>query len=363
MAHISDLLIRGGLNNVDDYRLYGGEPVAISGGDGQTTTYIAGNKPSIILRNKLLEWETFKEVHPDNSDTRALCNTANIILDGRQALELDDTLEILRATYRMSDMQLSRTLTRRLDFGEFTKRALKSIFNNWMKYIEKLVVEYINVRNKYIAKTGVADVPNDMAALKKNWKALDHYYGINSSAPVLLYSNFPERPYDLPWLRGEFVEDDVWDILPDEFHWAIAGVPATNKFHKALQDANFIYLGFCPKAPKQRLLRLFKFPIEELLLSIKALDPASKSANDITISDLARMINDTHASGNPLRLEPPSVRREPEPGGDDAVLVRWYIDQFVQIYMTMRPHFEQIEKYYTDLAKKLGQLSIKLEGM
>ena len=359
---IFDLLVSGGLQNVDDYKLHGGVAISISGGDGKIRKYVAGNKHSVTLRSKVLEWGTFKDMYKnelDEAGIKVLCDTANLIMDGRKSLNIEDTLEILRAMYKLDDNHLFRVMARRLDFGEFTKTALKSLFKNWAGYVEKLVVQYIEVRNTYIEKNKSGDVPNDMDALAKNWRAIDQYYGIDSSAPVLLYSHFPDRPYNLPWLRGEFVDEDVWDIIPEKVHWDVAGTPATTSFWKALSKSGFVYLGFCPKAPKVRLLSLFKFPVDDLLEAIKAL--GGSPASPISLAELSSMV-----CGGPkpdANFIIPEIARGVEPDLDNVAKVKWYLDQFVQMYVASKPHFEKIEKYYTGLAEFLGSVSIKLDKL
>lgn len=361
----SDLLKRGGLSNVHDYNAHGG--FGLSFGRGSTKrTYIVGNKTSVALRSKILEWDAFNEMYPDelsDEGIAALCDTVNRIIDGRISVDLPSTLEILRATYKMDDVQISQTLLRRLNFGEFTKVALQTIFENWMRCLERLVIDYSKTRNEYIKKTGAQDIANDIEALSAKWTALDKYYEINSSSPILLYSYFPNRPYDLPWLRGTYVEDDVWDIKIPEFHWTVSGIKETDEFYQALTRSGFAYLGFCPRAPKQRLMRLLAFPADALAAATKALGGSDRS-NRVSLESLCARMRESQtldADGNHPVFAPPNMKRLPEPNGTTVSLVKWYVTQFIDIYMQLKLHFESIENYYVELARKLRKIGSILE--
>ena len=361
MDNAMDELKRGGLDRVDDYSQNGGEAMSFSGGKDKMRTFIVGTKVAVKLRDNILEWGAFKETYNGSdselgaSGIKALCNVARIILNNKNDLELDATLEVLRATYKLSNEKLCQVLTRRFDFGEPTKTALKSIFMNWRRHLEYSVINYSDARNRHIDEHPESGTKNNLGALYKNWMAIDQYYNIESSSHLLLYSKFPARPYDIPWLRGEFTEDDVWDIHPAEFHWTISDIPETNLLIRALNASDFTYLGFCPKAPKTRLLKLFSFPIEELYNATKALGGKVGTSSGLSIVTIRPDTQPTFA--------PPIIKREVEPSGNAVDMVEWYIDQFIKIYMTMKPHFEAVERYYVGMARKLSDIGFKLENM
>lgn len=364
-----DMLVHGGMNNLDDYKKSGGITLSFSGGTNNKKTYIVGNKASIKIRDKILEWGAFKELYPDklgNAGTSALCKVAARILYHTESLDLDQTLETLRITYKLPDVKLSQMILRRFNLGEVTKNSIHSIFVNWAKYLEKSILKYAEIRNAYIDhnqthnQNGNNEV-NNIKDLLKNWSVIDKYYDIETSSPLLLYSHFPKKPYDLPWLRGAFIEDDLWDIYPNKFHWIITGVPETELLQNTLTNSNFLYLGFCPRAPKERLRRLFSFPIEELHAATKALG-GDIDTTPLPLPEIITMINQSGPRA-PTSFEPPTILRELEPDGDVEHKVKWYVEKFIDIYLKMKPHFESIETYYVNLAKNLSLVGFKLENI
>lgn len=361
MEQAFTIIKKGGFNNVDDMKASGGFTLQFSGGKGKKTTHIVGNKTSVKLRDKILEWGAFKEIYPDianldDAGTKAMCNTVKLVMDSRICLNAEDTLEVLKIMYNLPDEKLSQMFIRRFNFGSSTIMALKSIYVNWVNHLETCVVNYTKARDAYIDKNNIKVNKNDVDKLHKNWNAIDNYYGINSSSPLLLYSSFPETPYILPWLRGTFTEDDVWDIYPEPFYWTVPGVSATATLEKAIKK--FTYLGFCPRRPKYRLKKLFEFPLKELYEATVALGGKPKSK--ITYENILKMMPNMK---KPPVFEVPEIKRLLEPEGNIKEKIKWYVERIINIYDKLKPHFKEVEKYYTDIAKKISEIGFKMEDL
>jgi hypothetical protein len=355
----------GGLDTVDDHESNGGFTLSISGGKSKPKrTLIVGNKASSKLRNKILEWGAFKEMYPDieKLDTvglSSLCNTVKLVIDSKNCLSPEDTLEVLKMMYELPDEKLSHMFLRRFNFGAPTKTALKSIFVNWVHHLETAVVDYTKARDAYITKNKLDDDPNNVKDLLKNWTALDNYYNIQSSSPILLYSSFPSKPYDLPWLRGAFVEIDVWDLYPRPFYWIVKGVPETIVLDKAVKK--FTYLGFCPKRPKFRLQELFKFPLDELHKATKKL--GGKLSSSTSYEKIVKLINKKGNLKTPVYTVPEIKKTNPPEDQDIRKQIKWYVEEILEIYKKLKPHFEEVEDYYTDIATRMGTIGISMEKL
>lgn len=354
--------IKGGeLGNVDDPKASGGFVMEFSGGKGIRTRKVVGNKSSDTVRDKMLEWGAFMEIYPDlekldTSGMKAMCKTVKLVIDSQNCLNPEDTLEILKTIYALPDEKLSQMFIRRFNFRESTKDALESIYVNWVDHLEKEVINYIQTREKYVAEKG--GISNDVKVLMKNWNAVDKYYNISSSSPLLLYTRFPERPYDLPWLRGTFTEADVWGIYPLPFYWIVKGVPATLKLDKKLKK--FTYLGFCPRRPKFRLSKLFEFPLEELHIATRAL--GGKVSNPGKYGKLVKLIEKGNIKVQTFAV--PLIKRKKEPDMEKIQQkIKWYVEEIIEIYKHLNTHFKKVEKYYTDVAKKMSEIGIKIERL
>lgn len=349
---------RGGLDNVDDSETSGGFALSFSGGSkGHIKTKIVGNKVLIKLRDKILEWGAFKEVYQnietlDKAGEDALCKTVKIITDSKTCLNLNNTLSVLKMIYLLPDEKLSQMFIRRFNFAEATQIALRSIYTNWVNHLETAIIEYAKARNLYIKGS---DKKNDVDELQKNWEAIDEYYGINSSSPLLLYTSFPENPYVLPWLRGIYTESDEWDICPLPFYWTVSGVQSTITLDKLVKK--FTYLGFCPRRPKYRLEKLFEFPLEELYKATKDLGGKVPSVHYKEIVSLLGQ----QTTAPVFRV--PNIPRHLPPDLDIKKQIKWYVEKIIEIYEILKPHFEAVEKYYLLIAKKMSSVGFKMESL
>jgi len=354
--------IKGGtLRNVDDSKASGGFALEFSGGKNNRTTKIVGNKSSINLRDKMLEWGAFSEIYPDvdkldSAGINAMCKTVKLVIDSQTCLKPGDTLEVLKSMYSLPDEKLSQMFIKRFNFGSSTVDALRSVYVNWVDHLESEVINYIETREKYI--TGKSEQSNDVKVLMKNWNAMDKYHGINSSSPILLYTSFPEIPYDLPWLRGTFTEGDIWDVYPLPFYWIVKGVSETLQLEKSIADFN--YLGFCPRRPKYRLKKLFEFPLDKLHSATKAL--GGKVSDTGRYAKVMKMINS--GSVKTPKFEVPELIRKKEPKLKNIQQkIKWHVEEIIEIYKSLHPHFKEVEKYYTDVAKQMSEIGIKMESL
>jgi hypothetical protein len=350
-------IMGGNLDNLDDMKASGGFPLQISGGKGRKKTVIVGNRTSVCMRDKILEWGTFNEMYPDmgrlgDSGEKSLCNTVKLIISSQSCMDLSSTLEILKITYDMPDKQMAQLFIRRFKFSAATIDTLRAIYSNWSDYLESAVIAYDHARADYIEKYQTADSPNDIALLTQNWSAVDKYYHINSSKPILLFSQFPNRPYDLPWLRGAFTEGDEWDVMPSLFNWKVNGVPEVDSLVKYL--TSFVYLGFCPKRPKYRLTQLLTFPIDQLRDAIVALGGDPPESHSKVLNLLGTTIPHPTYELDPIpRPEPPTHKLQCDS-------IHWYVGQILAIYKAMTPHFRKVENYYTKISKKMSKIGFEL---
>jgi hypothetical protein len=350
---------KGGINNVDVAEASGGFALSFSGGSNvRPKTKIVGNKTSVNLRDKILEWGAFKEVYTDiekldKFGEMALCKTVKLVTDSKNCLDLNNTLCVLKMIYALPDEKLSQMFIRRFDLAEATTSALRSVYVNWTDHLEIAIIEYAKVRNSYIKDS---EKKNDVHKLHTNWEAIDSYYGIKSSSPLLLYTSFPKSPYVLPWLRGAYTESDVWDIYPLAFTWTAQGVKTTKKLDALIHK--FTYLGFCPRRPMYRLQKLFEFPLEELYEATEAL--GGKVPNN-KYKEILSLIG--KKSLPPVFNVPKIPRKQPNPSNTTKKQIEWHIEEILEIYDTLKPHFKAVENYYSQIAQNMSSVGFKMEAL
>lgn len=349
------LIKKGGMSNLDDIKISGGVRLAIAG----SPDMVVGNQASLTIRDKILEWGAFREVYNDidkldDAGTETMCKIVRTVLDSHHCMGADDTLEILRETYQLPEKKMCQMFLKKFDFSNSVKIALRTIFSIWVKHLENLIKMYSDLRNNYIIKNPHAGNINDIKILMKKWKAIDKYYGIHTSSFLLLYTNFPQIPYDLPWLRGKFTEDDTWDIHPATFEWNISGIPIIKTLEDELKK--FVYLGFCPKRPKYRMTKLFEFPVVQLYDAIEALGGRIFPEK---YEEVATMIANIKVPKPDFII--PSIVKEPEPDkADTRKKIKWYVEKILEIYISLKPYFVQVEEYYIKIATKLSAVGFQM---
>lgn len=352
-------VIEGGVDNVDDSQGSGGTSLTISGGKKRDVTKRVGNKASVTLRDKILEWGAFNEIYPDvdkldKAGMQEMCKTVKLVIDSHTCLNPENTLEILKIMYNLPDEKLSKMFLQRFNFSASTKDALRSIYVNWVDHLESAVINYTKTRNAYIKKNSKKDPINKVEDLYKNWSAIDAYYNIQSSSPILLYSNFPKIPYELPWLRGRFTENDVWDVYPSMFYWGVSEVKETTKLENEIRQ--FTYLGFCPRRPKYRLKKLFDFPLDTLYKATEALGGKSSKHK---YHEVLKMIEKSGHIKTP-QFNIPQIKRKNPKGKTIQQKIKWYVEEIIKIYKILHPHFKEVESYYVEIAKTMSKIGFKI---
>lgn len=131
----------------------------------------------------------------------------------------------------------------------------RAIYTNIRILFEKMFMSFIEKRNNFVLE----DEKNNIDSIYREWKRVDSEMNISSSSVLLLFSNLPPSPSSLPWMKNTNMP---W---PDDIPKLKISSSKYKEF-KNLEDKYkmFTYYGFCPKAPRFRMIELLKFPLVEL---------------------------------------------------------------------------------------------------
>lgn len=315
-----------------------------------------GNQTEYKYMDKSAELEEYLNVETQDTDNVLVCGVMKSILNSTACLNLQESIIIINGYLDLGGAELAEVFIDKYDLKYIFVESAQALFKTWVMYIEKLMVMYINYRNAYIQKHKLqkTDSMNHMDELYENWMAIDKYYKIETSSPVLLYANFPSIPYDLPWLRQLYTEDDIWEVKPTPIHLSISKLPQTKKLEDAIK--NFTYLGFCPRRPLYRLQKLFEFPIEELILSIDAL---SQKKYKSQIPEYCRIF-DSIKNYEEFPVIDIEFKKEKLPDTSDKIYLRSGIQELISRLAQLHPYFKSVENYYEELSKIMSKCSFNI---
>jgi hypothetical protein len=274
-------LVRGGFGKVRNNDRF----VTFRG--GSTTIISVGNDYEALLRNFIIKWRTFCKYYPgtgsdagesSGSGSGSGSDAGESSGDGessgsgisdqtrldrcmRDLFRLEGGVELTEEEWCMvvSEINTSNTCLNLVIIKEKMKHGLRSVFHGWKKILEVIFT-------KLLEKMGTR-----MPPLIREWAEVDKKYDVQSSSLLLLFANLPNKPSDLPNLRDEKmpwpkVSRPVYRMqqTPD---MVLDGAPVPGKKVAAFAEAMkpWHYIGFCPRAPFERINRLFMFPLSELL--------------------------------------------------------------------------------------------------
>ncbi len=278
---------------------------------GGTTevTFKAGNKAKLSLRNRGIEWNTFKEHYTSlqpEQQMPALLEYAERMF-GLLGITSDNLGQSL-CDYFSQDMTiLIQKIRKHLYLQEPLSWSIREVFFALVHIYENLLKQLVT---------------------KEEW----------DSFMTEWIANDPEETSSKP----------LWNLTRDpDFKAAILS------HHKNLEswlNMTFQYKGFCPKVPAIRLGILLQFPARELITQMHWDDEEKK------INDMSKGVCDVIASSQPLDMNFAAgcVRPDPPVATSNPIEI---IDSIILCEQKMLPALEALETHYLNKAKLFNMLS------
>lgn len=330
----------------------------------QTQNVLVGDVTKTFIKNKITEWQTFKDVYYENGILNPkyydkLIDVINNIFPMPIHSEEDKELVYMITTmYNSSDDQFINGINTNLNLLYPLKLSLRHLFMIWKVHLEKLIEIFINVREQYIERNKLEkkNKENDFALLIDRWVAIDMENNIDTSSPIL-FLNFPPKITKL--------EKSIPSI---EWHINGAEKNITNTINNFLKKIKkFEYHGFCIHMVIKRFVLLMTFPFVDLLKVINILDISNKY--NVINENMEKILIEIKSLKNNLdlikdyknikitRLQVPSARDFPKNPGGKIKFYEKYIKAYLKIYQQILPMFSKKEKLICELSLKINLIS------
>lgn len=327
--------------------------------------YVVGNITKDFVKNKITEWETFKNVYYEHDKLKTkyydkLMDVMNNIFSMPVYTESDKELIYMITTmYNSSDEEFFNGINKSLNLLEPFKLTLRHLFMSWKLFLEKLVEIFVLLRNSYIEKQNKKEPKNkenNFMELVEKWIEIDMENKTDTSSPILFF-NFPPKKVNL--------EKSIPKI-----EWQINGAPKNitdmiDTFLKSIKQNEFGYCGFCIHAVIERFKLLMDFPFSELLNIIYALssnkDNIIQKLKIITknIKSLSLQIcNIKNMKSIKInRPKVPPAKDFPKNPKDKIQFYEKYIKAYLNIYQQILPNLVKKEKLICELSLKVNIIS------
>jgi hypothetical protein len=121
-----------------------------------TQNIVVGDIAKTFVKNKITEWQTFKDVYYENGSLNPkyydkLIDVVNIIFPLPVNSEVCKELTYMITTmYNSSDAQFLNGMNTIFNLLYSFKLTLRHLFMTWKVYLEKLIEIFVKLRNNYI---------------------------------------------------------------------------------------------------------------------------------------------------------------------------------------------------------------------
>lgn len=309
-------------------------PIYVGGAESKVKNILVGNKAKVAIRNRQIEWDTFKE-------HLALLGNRN---DNKEQM-LREFVDRFFAIQGNEETKLSEVLCNYIsqDLIQFVQHMRKMLFLHeplaWA--IREVFFSIVHIYEAVLKKL-ISESLWDMFIDK--WKQ--------------------HNPEDTSSLA-------LWNLGKDHtFEKAIIAAQPTLAplFTRVLNDsAQWSYKGFCPKVPGVRLGLLLKFPIWELLASVSS-DMKSQIMHTVDIDKINKgicnvihesslhteLFNITSIVDKCTRMDPPNKKEQRHPEN--------IIDLILKYEKELQPALDNLEKHYIEKAKLFGKIALAISN-
>lgn len=300
--------------------------------------YVVSNKFKTLLRDSFVNWGTFLEIYKKSLPEGVLFEQVVKLLDVKDTENLRDMMvPLVKKIYHLPAEAHMACMLKQFMLYEPVSIALHAIFTTIRTHYEELVEQFIETRNKYIKEHKLKDKLNNLSELNKYWADVNNQHDLESSSLTLLFINPPKG-------------------LKNQINFKVKGAPSKpiETFRASLKK--FKYPGFCPKVPQERIGQLLNFPIVELTIAIKSMDPDAKFPNYRKLEhDIQKLL-----AGVP---QPPVIkddieRKDPPKSLTEKIeLIKWYVDEILALRKHLLPYGKAYEEYYFNHSKILLEIN------
>jgi hypothetical protein len=298
--------------------------------------YVVSDKFKTMLRDSFIDWGTFLEIYKANMNDSTMFDQIIKLLNVKDNENLRDTmLPLVKKIYQLPASAHMICMVKQFMIYEPVSMAAHALFTAIKKHFEEIVERYIAARNKYINLQDTKDKVNDINELVKYWSEMNISYNLDTSSVILLFINPPQG-------------------IKSELHIKIKGIPESSMLKRAIK--HFHYPGFCPKVPHKRLAGLLTFPVNEFIKTIKKIDPEAKFPNYTLLEKRTKEI--LHTLGDKPEIPDDYKRQQPPKDITEKIeLIKWYVDEILNLRKSLLKYGREYEKYYANHAKILTDLT------
>lgn len=303
------------------------------------TRYTTGGKYRYMLRDLILDWETFLNVYQESLDYDHLFSQVVKLLNIKENENLRESMiDVIQEIYKLPAKQHLLCMMKQFMIYEPVSIAIHSIYIIFKHHFENIVKSYCSIRNAYIEKNKLNDAPNDWNYLINHWNEQNNYYELDSSSIILLFINPPKG-------------------IKTEMRFLIKGNPHTTELMKAIKK--YHYTGFCPKVPHRRLTELLNFPFQEFKNAILSMDKNISFPNYTQIEKEMRITLGKKIT-KPIINRKFNIENPPSGLKEKMDIIKWYVSKILEMRKELLPEAKLYENYYTDMAEQLQLVSDKI---
>lgn len=318
--------------------------------------YRVSDKFKSLLRDSFIDWGTFLEVYHDSVTYTDMFDQVTKLLNIKENENLRGImLPIIKKIYHLPAEAHMACMLKQFMIYEPVSIAIYGLFTLLKHHFEDIVEQFVKSRNAYLLSNSLHKIkPNDWDELVRDWNDLNTHYNLESSSVILLFLNPPKH-------------------IKSGLHFKIPGKEAViDKLRTSIN--NFHYPGFCPKVPNERLTKLLKFPINEFITAIRAINPDAKFANYKKIENnivpmlqdkpKKPMIKDTFVREKP----PADLLKSIKNSDDDAAqnarlhLIQWYVTKILELRKMLLEYGKAYEDYYIASARIINSIKEMIEA-
>lgn len=343
-------------------------------------TYQFADKFKFMLRDTIINWETFLEIYGTSIEYEDLFQQVVKLLniqyneDGStssdkpsQSTLKDILMPVVKRIYELPIEAHIACMMKQFVIYEPVSIAISELFSIFKRHYEMLVERFIKSRNSYLLKTNLDKKVklNDWDTLVETWYQSNGDNQLESSSITLLFLNPPKK-------------------LKSGIHY---GVPGHESVMTNLKTAvsKFQYPGFCPKVPIERLMKLLAFPVKEFVTAIRVLDKEMKFPNydeidRITEECFATVPKKPEITDGVEREQPPkhlidaikdakkAMRVEYHEDSAEYTaakieLIKWYVGRILDVRRRLADQGIKLEEYYIEMAERITQLNKKMKEL
>jgi hypothetical protein len=348
-------------DNLNDVNLNVYNTYDIGGLEASDDVGDSANRFRFMLRDSIIDWGTFMQIHGSQPDYDLLLNEVSKLLDIKKTSSIRHSfIEVLSTLYKLPvEYHLQCMLKQYLIF-ETRSLSIFKLFNLIKHHFEHVVETFFKVRNSYIEEKKLSDKLNNFDELVQYWTEMNNAYNYETSSVVLFFLNPP-------------------DNIKSKIHWSISDHENEITSLKS-KIQQYKYPGFCPKVAAERLATLLKFPVEEFVSLTSMLDPSTEFPNytelknkiaeiikdhpqkpvidiDLDIESSTDELKESLAEYNALdELKEKTDEQTKREKYLRTAIIRWYVDKIFHIRKLLVPYGTKYEKYYEQNARIIDKI-------